>query len=810
MQDETFNRRKKMLTELIYDKAYVPMKAKEIAMLLDIPKSRRGELEDVLSALVAEGKIGISKKGKYGKPETFSLTGIFSGNARGFGFVTVEDRAQDVFIPEEKTGGALHGDRVQIYIEREAGARGRAEGAVLRILDHANKEVVGYYQKNKTYGFVIPDNRRITRDIFIPQNCDGGAVTGHKVVVQLTDFGDTRRNPEGRVTEILGHVNDPGTDILSLVRAYGLPEQFPPEVMEEAAVAPEKIEVPENAEERKETPGREPAQHAASDRAGEQDCLSGIGAGGVAYGLEDLKAPVDWSGDLAGRLDLRFLPTVTIDGEDAKDLDDAVTLGRNCRGNYILGVHIADVSHYVREGSALDQEALRRGTSVYLTDRVIPMLPHKLSNGICSLNAGENRLALSCIMEVEPDGTVADHRIAESVIRVDRRMTYTAVNAILTGGNAADGKRTEEAFAGAEGPADLCPEAKEYREFVPMFFAMKELADILRTRRRKRGAIDFDFPESKILLDEDGKPLAIEPRQRNAATRLIEDFMLLANETVAEDYYWQALPFLYRTHDKPDPDKMKELGIFINNFGYAIRMQQGEIHPKELQKLLDKLEGTSEEPLLSRLVLRSMKQARYTTDCSGHFGLAARYYTHFTSPIRRYPDLQIHRIIKENLRGGLSEKRRAHYEALLPQAALQSSILERRAEEAERETEKLKKCQYMSRFIGEEFTGVISGITNWGFYVELPNTVEGLVRMSDLADDYYIFDEKNYELTGERTGRTYKLGQSVRVAVSGTDPLLRSVDFVLAEEPDACGIPEEGGEPTGGKAPASSGSRKER
>ena len=731
MEDEKFKERKKLLLDLIYDKAYVPMKAKEIAMLLSIPKSQRGELEEVLSALTAEGKIGISKRGKYGRPETFSLTGIFSGNARGFGFVTVEGQEQDVFIPEEKTGGALHGDKVQIFIEREAGAKGRAEGAVLRILEHANREVVGFYQKNKTFGFVIPDNRRIAMDIFIPQGQDMGAVTGHKVVVCITDFGDGRKKPEGKIVEILGHVNDPGTDILSLVRAYGLPEQFPEEVLREAGQAPDVSE-----------------------------------------------------GDLEGRLDLRDLPTVTIDGEDAKDLDDAVTLEMNSGGNYILGVHIADVSHYVREGSALDAEAFRRGTSVYLVDRVIPMLPHSLSNGICSLNAGEDRLALSCIMEITPDGTITDHRIAETVVRVDRRMTYTAVNAILTDGGIEP-----------DGSGGSCPEAETYREFVPMFLKMQKLADILRARRRRRGAIDFDFPESKILLDGEGRPLAIEPRQRNAATKLIEDFMLAANETVAEDYFWQALPFLYRTHDRPDPEKIKALGIFINNFGYHIRMQQGEIHPKELQKLLDRLEGTSEEALLSRLVLRSMKQARYTTDCSGHFGLAARYYTHFTSPIRRYPDLQIHRIIKENLRGGLAEERRAHYEAILPQAAIQSSALERRAEEAERETEKLKKCQYMSRFVGEEFTGVISGITNWGFYVELPNTVEGLVRMSDLADDYYIFDEKNYELVGERTRKAYKLGQSVRVTVSGTDPVLRSVDFVLAEDAADRETREEAGAP---------------
>lgn len=438
------------------------------------------------------------------------------------------------------------------------------------------------------------------------------------------------------------------------------------------------------------------------------------------------------------RLDLRSLQTVTIDGEDAKDLDDAITLGMTPEGNYILGVHIADVSHYVREGSALDKEALKRGTSVYLVDRVIPMLPHKLSNGICSLNAGTDRLALSCIMEVDHQGNVMDHRICETVICVDRRMSYTAVNGILT-------EKKEELI-------------EEYKELLPLFGRMEKLSSVLRERRKRRGAIDFDFPESKILLDENGHPLEIRPYERNTATRIIEDFMLLANETVAEDYYWQSVPFLYRTHDTPDPEKMKQLGVFINNFGYFIRMQQGEIHPKELQKLLDRIEGTPEEPLLARLTLRSMKQAKYTTECSGHFGLAARYYTHFTSPIRRYPDLQIHRIIKEALCGGLKEKRQAHYQLLLSQVAVQASVLERRADEAERETDKLKKCEYMARYVGETFEGVISGVANWGFYVELPNTVEGLVHISELRDDYYIFDETKYELTGEMTKKNLQAG----------------------------------------------------
>lgn len=753
MEKELLEQRKQILTELMDDKAYVPMKAKELAILLNIPKSQREDLMEVLDALVAEGRIGVSKKGKYGKAETFSVNGIFSGHPKGFGFVTVEGMEQDVFIPEDKTGAALHGDRVQIVVEpdsRMSGSRSgmgsggrRAEGAVIRVLEHANEEVVGYYQKNKNFGFVLPDNQKLAKDIFIPQGCDMGAVTGHKVVVKITDFGSEKHKPEGRVTEIIGHVNDPGTDILSIVRAYGLPEAFPQEVMEEIEDIPDHVTVP-----------GQPVEM------------------GSLYGISNLVSPDGWGGELSGRLDLRGLQTVTIDGEDAKDLDDAVTICRDGQGHYILGVHIADVSHYVKEGSPLDREARKRSTSVYLVDRVIPMLPHKLSNGICSLNAGTDRLALSCIMEVDAQGTVLDHRIAGTVIHVDRRMTYTAVNAVVT-------DRDEAVMA-------------EYEEFVPMFDCMKELADILRENRRKRGAIDFDFPESKIVLNEQGKPMEIKPYERNAATRIIEDFMLLANETVAEDYYWQSIPFLFRSHDNPDPEKMKQLGTFINNFGYFIKMQHGEIHPKELQKLLDKIEGTPEEALLSRLTLRSMKQAKYTTLCSGHFGLATRYYTHFTSPIRRYPDLQIHRIIKETLKEGLSDKRAAHYEKILPEVAVQTSALERRADEAERETDKLKKCEYMSRFIGQDFDGAISGVTNWGLYVELPNTVEGLVRMSDLDDDYYIFDEQHYELIGEMTKKTYKLGQPVRVTVSSTDRLLRTVDFILAKDWEKHPVEEKG------------------
>ena len=708
MDETKLNDRKAMLTALFEDKAYVPMKAKELAVLLNVPKSQRCELQEVLDLLVAEGKAGVSKKGKYGKPEMFSIQGIFSGHPRGFGFVTAEGREQDVFIPEDKTGGALHGDKVQIVVEREPSGK-RAEGAVIRILEHANPTIIGYYQKNKNFGFVIPDNQKISLDIFIPQGKDMGAVTGHKVVAAITDFGGLRRKPEGEIVEIIGHVNDPGTDILSIVRAYGLPEEFPDEVMEEVSYIPDEVE----------------------------------------------------EADKKGRLDLRDVQMVTIDGEDAKDLDDAVSLSKE-DGIYHLGVHIADVSHYVREGSLLDQEALRRGTSVYLVDRVIPMLPHKLSNGICSLNEGCDRLALSCLMEIDEKGTILGHRIAETLIRVDKRMSYTSVNKIVSEGD-------EE-------------ERKAYEELVPMFELMKELSGILREKRSRRSAIDFEFPESKIILDDRGKPLEIKPYERNTATKIIEDFMLAANETVAEDFFWQQLPFLYRTHDNPDPEKMKQLSTFIHNFGLFIRTSQGEIHPKEIQKLLEKTEGTPQEALISRLTLRSMKQAKYTTECTGHFGLAAKYYTHFTSPIRRYPDLQIHRIIKENLRSGMGEKRIAHYDRILPEVAVKTSALERRADEAERETDKLKKCEYMSRYIGETFDGVISGVTNWGLYVELPNTVEGMIRMNALNDDYYIFDEQHYELVGEMTKKTYKLGQQIKIEVLSTDRLLKTIDFIPAKE----------------------------
>lgn len=725
MTENRFQERKDMILALMNEKEYVPMKIKELAILLDVPKESREELKQVLDALMAEGKISVSKKGKYAKAECFAQTGIFSANPRGFGFVTIEGRDGDIFVAPDHTKDAMDGDTVQIVVEEETGNR-KAEAVVVKILKHANETVIGMFEKSRHFGFVIPDNPRITTDIFIPEGKDMGAVTGHKVIVKLSSYGGGRKNPEGTVVEILGHVNDPGVDILSIVKAYGLPESYPDDVMAEVADVPEVLT---------------------------EDMIR-----------EELEK---------GRLDLRDVPMVTIDGEDAKDLDDAVSVSRekvNGKTVYHLGVHIADVTHYVKENSPLDQEALKRGTSVYLVDRVIPMLPHRLSNGICSLNAGTDRFALSCLMDLDEKGNITGHRICETVVRIDRRMTYTAVSAILKAESGQEMTEKEADFA------NQCLE--EYREFVPMFLLMDETAKVLRSKRMARGAVDFDFPECKIILDEKGRPKEIKPYERNDANMLIEDFMLAANETVAEEYFWQQIPFLYRTHEKPDEEKIKRFGILINNFGYSIRLQNGELHPKEMQKLLDRVAGTPEEALLSRLALRSMKQAKYTTDCVGHFGLAAKYYTHFTSPIRRYPDLQIHRIIKENLHGELGPKRLSHYERKLNEVAVWTSSRERLAEEAERETDKAKKVQYMSRHVGEFFDGVISGINNYGFYVELPNTVEGMVRLSDLNGDYFVFDEARYELVGERTGRKFKLGQQICVQVVAVDRFMKTIDFM--------------------------------
>ena len=706
MAEKTFEERKKILYEFINDPHYMPMKQKELAILLQVAKEDREELSRALEELLSEGKISLSKRGRYAKAQITKVTGVFTSHAKGFGFVSAEGQEQDIFIGENDTGDAFLGDTVEVVLKGRGGRR--PEGVITKVLSHGVKEVIGTFEKSKSFGFVVPDNQRINRDIFIPLERTRGAVTGQKVAAEITDYGRGKRNPEGRITKIIGEASDPQTEVLSVVLAYGIPTEFPEKVLNQA-----------------ERVAKEVSQ-----------------------------------ADREGRLDLRGEVCVTIDGEDAKDLDDAVSLRKEGE-NYVLGVHIADVANYVQENSALDREALERGTSVYLSDRVIPMLPRALSNGICSLNEGEDRLALSCMMTIDEKGRITGHTLAETVICVNRRLSYTGVQKIL------------------DGDPEEC---EAYRELVPMLKEMASVSALLRRRRRKRGSIDFDFPETKVILDEKGHPTDIRPYERNEATRLIEDFMLAANETVAEDYYWQAQPFVYRIHEKPDAERMQKLGVFIRNFGYSLRSSGDEVHPGEIQKLLDRIAGTPEEAMLSRLTLRSMKQAKYSTDCTGHFGLAASYYCHFTSPIRRYPDLQIHRIIKENLRGRLSAERILHYETILPEAAKHSSEMERRAAEAERESVKLKKVEYMEGHRGEEYDGVISGVSTYGFYVELENTVEGLVHVNSLKGDFYEYDEKSGELRSARTGTSYRLGEKVRIRVKGTDRLCRTIDFELVQE----------------------------
>lgn len=726
---EQFERRKKVLYDMICDKQYIPMKIKEIAILLNVPKDSREELRKVLDALVLDGKIELTAKGKYRKASAKFLEGTFIAHPRGFGFVEVDGRESDIFIPEEATADAMHRDTVQVAILQSKEGK-RQEGKIVKILEHGIRELIGTYQCRPSahYGFLLPDNKRITKDIFIAQENAGGAMDGHKVLVELLSYGGHGKSPEGRVKEIIGHINDPGTDIMSVVYEYGLLFEFSDRVMKQAE--------------------RTPA------------CVS--------------------EADMQGRRDLRDVVMVTIDGEDAKDLDDAVSLSFDGT-YYYLGVHIADVTNYVQENSALDCEARTRGTSVYLADRVIPMLPHRLSNGICSLNAGVDRLAMSCLMQIDCKGNVIDHEVTESVIRVDRRMSYTQVKEIL---EYASYLRTEQDGSQKEQDTfwkEPCVFYEECRAIIPMLEKMEELMRILRVKRKKRGAIDFNFPEAKVLLDENGVPMEIVPQEPNTATRIIEEFMLCANETVAEHFFWQETPFLYRTHESPDSEKIEQLASFIAGFGYGMKGISDEVHPKELQKLLARTADTPQELLISRLTLRSMKQARYTTEDTGHFGLAAQHYCHFTSPIRRYPDLQIHRIIKDVLRGRLREEKTQHYTEILPDIAEHCSKTERRADEAERDTVKMKKAQYMMSHIGEEYDAVITGLMSYGMYAELPNTVEGLIHVTRMYDDRYYYREESYEMYGMDTGRIFRLGDTIRIRVTDADKEAKTVDFELVE-----------------------------
>lgn len=708
--DEKLLERKKRIKEFIESEDYTPLKRGEMRVILQVPKDESGDFDTVINSLISEGEVFETKKGKLVTTKSINLkTAVFMANAKGFGFARLEDsNDNDIYIPPESTLNAMNKDKILVRITVPSYNGKRASGEVVKILSPAKEGVVGTFDEGRGFGFVICDDKKIN-DIFIPKGSTKGAVTGSKVVVNITKRPSPNKCAEGEVIEILGHKDDPGVDILSIIRQFDLPVDYPEDVYEQTEDMPEDIT----------------------------------------------------EAEIEGREDLRNIQTVTIDGDDSKDFDDAVSLDILENGNFLLGVHIADVSHYVTEGSPLDKEAYKRGTSVYLVDRVIPMIPHRLSNGICSLNPDTDRLTLSCIMEIDREGTVINHKIVESVIHSNCRMTYTKVNNVIENND----------------PDQI----KEYEEFVPMLRDMDKLRKILNNRRKLRGAVNFDFPEPKIILDSEGKVLDIKPYERNFATNLIEEFMLVCNETIAEDYYWQGIPFIFRNHDQPDEEKIEGLKKLISAFGYRIK-GKGEIHPMEIQKLIEKVKDTPQEHIISRMVLRSMKQAKYQAENIGHFGLAAKFYCHFTSPIRRYPDLQIHRIIKEVIEGRLTENRIKHYDSMLSEIAYHCSTTERTSDDAERETDRLKMAQYMQEHIGEEYNGLISGVTSWGIYVELENTVEGMVPLNEIDDDFYEYEEENLRVVGRRTDKIYMLGDEVRVRVIRTDIQARTIDFMFVEK----------------------------
>ncbi|MCZ8513937.1 ribonuclease R [Paenibacillus filicis] len=704
---------KEEVIDFMKETAYKPMTYNELEKQFGIDSAQ--DFKDflkLLNELENEGLILRTRNDRYGVPERMNLLrGKLQAHAKGFGFLIPDDRDHpDVYINAHDMGTAMNGDIILVRISSKGQAGGRMEGEVVRVVSRSNTQIVGTFQALEEYAFVIPDDKRVVRDIFIPKGSFNGAMDGHKVVAKIVNYPEGRAAAEGEVVEILGHKNDPGVDILSIIRKHGLPEAFSDAVMEEASKAPDVIHPDE----------------------------------------------------LKGRRDLRDKRIVTIDGEDAKDLDDAVNVERLANGNYVLGVHIADVSYYVREGSELDQEAYNRGCSVYLVDRVIPMLPHRLSNGICSLNPRVDRLTMSCEMEFDSDANVVRHDIFTSVIKTSERMTYKNVRLLLTG--------------------EAEPETVEkYAYLMDEFRLMEELAMKLRGKRMRRGAIDFDFMESKILVDEEGKPTDIVKRDRTIAEMIIEEFMLAANETVAEHFHWLKVPFLYRVHEDPDAEKLQHFMEFITNFGYVVRGKGNSVHPRALQSLLEEIRGTKEETVISTVMLRSMKKAMYDSQSLGHYGLAAEFYSHFTSPIRRYPDLIIHRVIREVLENGglLSDQRHEYLASRMDDIAKQSSDRERVAVDAERETEALKKAEFMLDKVGEEFEGLISSVTSFGMFVELDNTVEGLIRLSDLTDDYYHFHEAQHALIGERTSKIYRLGDEVQVRVARVNMDERTIDFEM-------------------------------
>lgn len=698
------------LLSFMKEEAYKPLTVQELEEMLNITEAE--EFKELVKALVAleeKGLIVRTRSDRYGIPEKMNLIkGKISAHAKGFAFLLPEDTSlSDVFIPPNELNTAMNGDIVMVRLNSQSSGS-RQEGTVIRILERAIQRVVGTYTETRNFGFVIPDDKKITSDIFIPKNGKNGAAEGHKVVVKLTSYPEGRMNAEGEIETILGHKNDPGIDILSVIHKHGLPGEFPADAMEQASSTPDTID----------------------------------------------------EKDLKDRRDLRDQVIVTIDGADAKDLDDAVTVTKLDDGSYKLGVHIADVSHYVTENSPIDKEALERGTSVYLVDRVIPMIPHRLSNGICSLNPKVDRLTLSCEMTINSQGQVTEHEIFQSVIKTTERMTYSDVNKILV---------------------DDDEELKQkYEPLVPMFKDMERLAQILRDKRMNRGAVDFDFKEAKVLVDDAGAVKDVVIRERSVAEKLIEEFMLVANETVAEHFHWMNVPFIYRIHEEPNAEKLQKFLEFVTTFGYVVKGTAGDIHPRALQSILDAVRDRPEETVISTVMLRSMKQAKYDPQSLGHFGLSTEFYTHFTSPIRRYPDLIVHRLIRTYLiNGKVDEATQEKWADRLPDIAEHTSTMERRAVDAERETDDLKKAEYMLDKIGEEFDGMISSVTNFGMFVELPNTIEGLVHVSFMTDDYYRFDEQHFAMIGERTGNVFRIGDEITVKVVDVNKDERNIDFEI-------------------------------
>ena len=703
---------REQLLGLINDPHYNPLKREELALIFNIHPSEMPMFYNFLDELEEDGYIVKTKKGRVMSPNQMGLfVGKFVSHRKGFGFVeSDEELVQDLFIPKNDINGALHNDRVMAEIVTPATEDRRAEGKVIKIIKREVTRVVGLFQENKSFGFVVPDDKKFNQDIFIPKRYISGAKNDDKVVCEITVWPQENRKPEGKIVEILGKKGERGVEIDSIIRAHGLPEEFPKKVIDEANFV-----------------------------AGQE--------------LED---------EIARRLDLRDLDIFTIDGEDAKDLDDAISIEVLPNGNYKLGVHIADVTHYVKEKSKLDKEALKRATSVYLVDKVIPMLPKQLSNGVCSLNPFEDKLTLSCIMEIDAEGKVVKYDIAETVINSKARMTYTEVSDILE----KDDEKLKKTFA------------KQVDDFI----AAEKLARILMKRRQRRGAIDFDFPEAKIILNKNGEVVDIKHYERRISNKMIEEFMLVANETVAEHFFWLHLPFVYRIHETPSVEKMEDLNKFMATFGYHIKGNLEDVHPKEMQSIIEKIKGTKEEESISTIMLRSMKQAKYSPSCIGHFGLAAKYYCHFTSPIRRYPDLQIHRIIKEQLNNKLNNKRQDQLAHIVEYASTQSSERERAAELAERDVHDYYKACYMADKVGQQFDGVVSGVTSFGIFVELENTVEGLIRLANMRDDYYIYNQETYSIIGERSKKTFRIGDSVRIEVDNVNVDFKEIDFKLIEK----------------------------